>query len=192
MIIEKLSSMTIKVTISKYDMKKYDLDFGSLSENNSKTEKFLRYVLKEILFHLGINLFNESLYIEAFSCSRNNCIFYISVTDARLNEEQKTDSEPEKNIIESGNSTELILFSKDFIKYYSEYCIGSSLYHKNNIYRLIIETLPEKSESIADCASGYGLRRFQGNIRAAETYEYFDCIIKNSAAEKLSGKISLE
>lgn len=190
MIIEKLSSLTIKVTVAQKDMIAYGLDFDSLSENNSNTENLLRYILREISRHLGINLFNESLYIEAFSYTEHSCILYISVTESYINEQLIKNKTPEKTVLESLNSNDLILFSKDFMKYYEEYCFDSSLYYKNNIFRMIIETNSKKAESIADCALSHGLRRLHGNINAAETAEYFDCIIKNSAAEKLSGQMS--
>lgn len=191
MIIEKLSSLTIKVTISNHDMKNYRLDFDSLSENSINTKQLIRHILREISRHLGINLFNESLYIEAFSYNEKKYILYISVTDARINECTDCSNVSEKSIIETADSKKLILFSKDFVKYYSEYCTDSSLYHRNDVFRLIIETVPEKSESVADCAFSHGLHSFHGNICAAETTEYYDCIIENSAAEKLAGQISL-
>ena len=180
MIIEKLSSLTIKVSLSYGELKIYSLDFDSMTEHNENTKNLLKNILKEIYNHLGLNLFNETLYIEAFSGSGQKCILYISVS--------LDSSVTEKTIVESGNCRDIILFSKDLVRYYNDYCKNSSLYHYNNIFRILIESEQAKSKSIADCADSHRLRSMYGNIIEAQTTEYFDCVIDNRAVEKLSGE----
>lgn len=192
MTIEKLSSLTVKVSLSSAELEAYSLDFDLINEYSKNTENLLKYILKEIYIHLGLNLFSENLYIEAFSCSDQKCVLYISVSG---DPDEKiicdNEAEKEKTILETGNSTDMISFSKDIAEYYNDYFSNSSLYHSNNIFRLLIETEPEKSESIADCAASHRLRSMYGNIAEAQTKEYFSCVISEYAVEKLSGSILL-
>ena len=188
MIIEKLSSLTIKVSLSYEELKIYSLDFDSMTEHNENTKNLLKNILKEIYNHLGLNLFNETLYIKAFSGSGQKCILYISVSLDSDEYDYSDSSVTEKTIVESGNCRDIILFSKDLVRYYNDYCKNSSLYHYNNIFRILIESEQAKSKSIADCADSHRLRSMYGNIIEAQTTEYFDCVIDNRAVEKLSGE----
>jgi negative regulator of genetic competence, sporulation and motility len=192
LIIEKLSSLTIKVSITENELSEYALSFDSLNSSDSRTKEFIMYVLREIRSNLGINLCNENLYIEAFSCINKDCILYISAVDLSISDDtENTHEEAGFIIFEATDPHKLIRFSEDIKRYFDEYCISSRLYHHNNVFRLFIELDCEKADSMIDTAFTHGLKYSSDNIIAAKTEEYFVCVIEENAVGKLSGQVLL-
>lgn len=191
MIIEQLSSLTVKVSLTKTDLENHNVNFESLENSNKNTKEFVSSVIDEVRLNLGLDLYNEPLYIEAFSCINNGCILYISAIDNSLYEQP---DQPEENIsefiiLETRSAKMLIRFSIDFLKYFCESHIGSTLYYSDNIFRLIINIHSESYSGILDTAINHGFKYSTDKTLLAYTEEYYSCIFKCNAADKLSGKI---
>lgn len=191
MIIEKLSSLTVKVSLTVNELHAYDLSFECLENNSQNTRALIAYIIHEIRVNLGLNLYSEHLYIEAFSCVNNGCILYISAVDNSLSDKAEENGMTSGIVmLESGTEKNMIRFSVDFDRYFHEYGIDSRLYYSDNIFRLIIHVDPEKFDSVIDTAFTHGLKYCTDESVTAYTQEYFTCIFDESAIEKLSGKKS--
>lgn len=184
MIIEKLSSLTVKVSLNKNELTKYGLCFENLADKDSRTRNLIERIITEIKSSLGINLYNEHLYIEALSGTHQDCIFYISAIETELSDETE---KREKLILETSSEKDLIMFSSVFSKYFSEDYKSSSLYYRKKRFRIIIDASPDKYEDILDSASDCGLTDCHEKYDEACTKEYFICIFEQDAIPKLSG-----
>lgn len=190
MIIEKLSSLTVKVSLSHNELTEFGLNFEKLDSNNTETKQLIKIIIEEIKRNLGLNLHNENLYIETFS-SRNGCILYISVTCTDLGFKiSNTSKRTDYLILETPDEKNLIRFSCDLFRYLEEYVVSSSLYYYNGTFRMILKINIIKKDSITDCAENHILNVMGGIEAKTATEEYFKCIFESEAAERLSGKKS--
>ncbi len=193
MTIEKLSSLTVKVSVTDNELSHFELSFEQLENHDKNTRDLIAYALHEIRNHLGLNLYNEHLYIEAFSCSTCGCILYISVIDSSIYEEPPSGSLfPEELMFETGSEKTIIRFSGDLDKYFTDTHNSSKLFYNNNIFRLIYSINKDFdydiAESIIDTAENYNIRYYTDRIAIAYTEEYYCCIIESDAVPKLAGK----
>lgn len=187
MTIEKLSSLTVKVSLSKNELEKYSLCFDLLENNNKNTRELIAYLVYEIRQKTGVNLYNEHLYIEAFANANYGCILYISAVDTSINEDEE-DNFPDIILLEADNEKNIIKFSKNYMKYFFDKYNKSMLYIKDGIYRIILHINAQKFENIIDSALSNNLKYTAEAKSIAYTCEYFNCIFDSKAIEKLSGQ----
>jgi len=190
MIIEKLSSLTVKITLNNYELDFFGLSFELLKNNDSSTKKLITYILDEIKKSLNINLFDEHLYIEAFSGKHKHCILYISIIY-------------DNDIIKNNNlgfcNGEIMVVSDSLRSLISYSCIlseneifpESDLFLLQNRYLLIIYGIISSDPELPErTAANCGLEYYTDEILNASVKEYGNCIISGDAAGILSGKIS--
>lgn len=194
MTIEKLSSLTVKVSVTDNELRHFELSFEQLENHDRNTRELIAYALHEIRNNLGLNLYNEHLYIEAFSCSTSGCILYISVIDESIYEQPSIRNFfPEELMFETGCEKTIIRFSAELENYFTGTHSNSKLFYNNNIFRLIYSINDDLdydiAESILDTAENYNIRYITDKTAIAYTEEYYVCIIENDAVEKLAGKI---
>lgn len=195
MTIEKLSSLTVKVSVTDNELRHFELSFEQLENHDRNTRELIAYALHEIRNHLGLNLYNEHLYIEAFSCSSSGCILYISVIDESIYEQPMVNNLFQNELMfETGCEKTIIRFSADLDNYFIGTHNNSKLFYNNNIFRLIYKINSDFdydiAESIIDAAENYNIRYITDRTAIAYTEEYFFCIIESDAVPKLAGKLS--
>ncbi|MBP1566203.1 MAG: adaptor protein MecA [Oscillospiraceae bacterium] len=188
MIIEKLSSLTVKVSLSQEDMASHNISFEHIQKDDINTTKLITYIVHEIKENLGLNLYSEHLYIEAFSCTNNNCILYISAIDNEINE--SANCTHGFIILESTSAKSIITFCTELINIFNEYNENSSLYHYKNTFRMILDINPDKFESIEETAIVNSIKYYTDKMTMIYTKEYFNLIFKKDAVNKLSGNLS--
>jgi negative regulator of genetic competence, sporulation and motility len=78
--IDVLSSNTLKLTLSKFDMNDLDIKYESLSPKNPETKRLLAHVLNSIQREskTGFTFSGERLFVEAFPRADGGCMLYIS------------------------------------------------------------------------------------------------------------------
>ncbi len=189
MIIEKLSSLTVKVSITHEELSRYNTNFENLKNGNANTERLISYIIHEIKENLNINLYSEYIYIEAFSCINNSCVLYISAIDENTDPEGINTVLPELLILETNNIKNMIRFSVEITKYLPTSHKNSSLYYCGSKFRMIMDINPENFESIMDTATTNDLKYCTEEKNIPLTEEYFRCIFENSAIGKLSGEL---
>jgi len=189
MIIEKLSSLTVKITLNDYELDFFGLNYELLKNNDSSTKKLITYILDEIKNNININLFNEHLYIEAFSGKHKHCILYISVI--YINDIIKMDNIrycSDKIIIVSECIRSLIKYS--CILSENHIFPESNLFLLQNRYLLIIYDIISSDPELPErTAANCGLEYYTDEILKASAEEYGNCIISGDAVGILSGKI---
>lgn len=190
MIIEKLSSLTVKVSLTQEDMANHNVCFEYIQKDNINTAKLISYIVHEIKENLGIDLYSENLYIEAFSCTNNNCILYISAIDKTDDISDPSVLPPDFIILETNSAKNIIRFSVELMKYFYEYHKSSSLYHNRNIFRMILDTTDDYNGSIIETAVANNLKYYTDDLTLAHTKEYFKCVLSNNAVKNLSGNKS--
>ncbi|MDO5558670.1 MAG: adaptor protein MecA [Oscillospiraceae bacterium] len=211
MIIEQLSSLTVKVSLTASELYEHNVDFDSLENDDKNTRSLVSDVINQINIKLGLNFFNEHLYIEAFSGRESGCILYISVVNNSLYDEDELvdfmDSDFSQDFELSDNSDNkdvsvnvimfettvprsLILLAVFLDKFYHSYTSQSSLYFCDNIYRLLVTTQSTYSNEILNSGFQSGINCISSDLQSCRTIEYCQCIFDENAIEKLTGKMS--
>lgn len=190
MTIEKLSSLTLKITLNDYELNYFGLNFELLQNNDSCTKKLITYILDEIKNSLDISLFNEHLYIEAFSASQKKCILYISVINENCFIKKQSDKNYPEGIMVISECFRPLIFYSCILSEYS-ICTQSSLFLLQNRYILILYDLKTADYELPErTAENCGLKYYTDDILKASAEEYGNCIISGDAVGILSGKIS--
>ncbi len=185
MIIKKLSSTAVKISISRNEMKEYGVDFEDFNENNGETVIMINDILKKIKYNTGLNLISSKLFVEAFSTgSGSDCIIYISTVDE---DDEETYEPCLYYLFDFENIKNCTGFLNHLSDEYAKAFISCSLYYLKPVFRLAVKITAEYEEYITACASEFGTISGYGETAYACTDEHYDCIIRENAVEKLSG-----
>lgn len=191
--IDVLSNSTVKITLTRLDMKDYDVRYENLSRKSPDTKKLLSEVLKVV--SLESDMFFDAnadrLFIEAFPRSDGGCMLYIS----SLEEEERA-MKPKKNELVSHLLTCHVEGVDNLAKLCSTLCsqkaakgieFTSSLYGKGSKFRLIVsaESGIMRLEAVL---KEYGTV-FYDDLSAASAREHYTEISAENAAEVISSCI---
>lgn len=183
MIIEKLSSTAVKISIDNMEMLDYGVSFETLSEDSIETKAMITALLKDINYNTGIDLMTSKLFIEAFSIDETrSCIIYISA----INDNDNDISEPYLyyvfNFENIENCTAFINHMSDETR---KAILKSSLYLCGDILLMSMEFLSEYEENIIFSAMEFGGISGCGELYCVYADEHYECILKCNAAENL-------
>lgn len=182
--IEFISRYTVKATLSCRDLARFDLDYESISETNTKTKKLIIYILNELLRLKGTDFSEEHLFIEVFPTINGGCLLYLTASSDQTNDTLPQEEPPTEFIFSFSDTDELINCAAELRKLFGKYIRNSSLYYSDDDFRLIIEitesSVPEKM------SDKYRNEQNELNIRAAHIREHCTMLISNHAVERLS------
>ena len=138
MVIQIISSNTIKITLDGHDMDCYNVSFEKLDRANPETKHLLLDLIQYIQDEKKIDLSSERLFVEAFPKDDGGCLLYISVLSNSMK------STPDKNslynsiICKMTSPQELIEISHQIYNNFNHILHNSELYFSDNTYILRI------------------------------------------------------
>lgn len=188
MLIELISSTTLKITLSELDMLDYNIDYDSLDKSNPKTKHLLMELIDIIKEEEDIDLCSEKLYIEAFPQNDGGCLLYISVISDKL---KYSTHEPYFLICEIKNVFYLQTIVSLLISNNDNLITESRLYYLNDIYRLVLEVDSKLYQKVIIILNEFMISFSTDKTISAYTQEHFNCLINKDALLVLSELLSL-
>ncbi|MGN1411473.1 MAG: adaptor protein MecA [Oscillospiraceae bacterium] len=185
MIIEQLSDICVKFTLTHLELEAYNLEFGSIGRYDANTRTMISNLiyLAENQQDINVNFGSSEVYVEAFSCNNGNCIIYIS-----LIENHSIYKNLERSnffLCKSDNLNHLIRMSSQLVKFASDDISKSSLYLQNEIFILLIECTKKSFEKILLIVTEfceYSTKR----PTLEQINEYWYCLAQENALKRLS------
>jgi negative regulator of genetic competence, sporulation and motility len=150
LLIEQLSDICVKFTLTQNELKTYNLEFNDIGRYDLNTRAMISNLidLAENSQDISINFGSNEVYVEAFMCSNENCIIYISlIVSDRL---YKYNPPKEFNFFmcKSQNLKHLVRMSAQLMKFSIHGITSSSLYLQSETFILLIDCTSETFESI--------------------------------------------
>ncbi|MCC8068197.1 MAG: adaptor protein MecA [Ruminococcus sp.] len=184
MLIEQLSDISVKFTLSQSELNEYNLDFNSISRYDANTRTMISHLilLAESQEGIDVHFGNSEVYVEAFSCSDGRYIVYISLIE-----------NPHRYLVErsnfflcmSDNLNHLIRLSKQLVKFSLDDINSSTLYLQDDVFFLLIECTKKSFEKILYSVMEfceYTTKRPNSDI----IDEHWHCLAQPNALQRLS------
>lgn len=185
LIIEQLSDICVKFTLTHLELKAYNLEFSSIGRYDANTRAMISNLiyLAENQQDIRVNFGSSEVYVEAFSCNNGNCIIYISLIE---NHNIYRDLEKSNFFLcKSDNLNHLIRMSSQLIKFASDDISKSSLYLEDEIFILLLECNKKSFEKILFIISEfceYSTKR----PTLEQINEYWYCLAQEDALNRLN------
>lgn len=185
MLIEQLSDISIKYTLSEKELLEFNVNFDSISRYDSNTRLMISHLmlLAETKTDISIQFGDSEVYVEAFSCNNGNCIIYISLIKQEVH--HKGIEKSNFFICNTDNLNHLIRLSKQLLNF-SQYDItSSSLYLKDDTFFLLLEFNRKSFEKILYAITEfceYSTKRPNNQ----QLIEYYQCLAPDNALSRLS------
>lgn len=169
------------VMISRSELEDFGVTYDSLDYSSDKTKLIIRFALEKINEKADDpRFFERGMTIEALPDSDGGCMLFFNFT--KNSGRALIKNEPEFYTAESPDFENLCAFCASAEKL--NLFITSSLYKKNGAYRLVFSSCRLSREGTEDIMSEFA------DVKPAravnETYEYWDEVIGDNAAETLA------
>lgn len=185
--IDIIGSDTVKVTLNKAEMLCYNIRFENIDCKSPEMKAFILDIIGIIKVRKNLDLDAKRLYIEAFPKKDGGCMIYISpIEEQEKNQIIKTKSAYTSVIAEFNDFELAVKLSKKLAKSFNHIIHSSSLYEKNNCYRIIIEVFSKLEARICSVACEYGASFEKSLLAFAETREHYNCLISSNAIDVIS------
>lgn len=169
------------VIIPRSELDDFGVTYDSLDYSSDKTKLIVRFALEKICEKTkDPRFFERGMLIEALPDSDGGCMLFFNFTQSAGKTLIK--NEPEFYAAESGNLENLCAFC--FAVEKQNLCITSSLYKRNNIYRLVFSSCRFIREATEDIISEFAEVKPSASIN--ETYECWEEVIKECASQRLA------
>ena len=172
-----ISETTVKISLTKEELSKLDLNFDSLSEDSYKAKLFFSVILSATGF---VNFKNA--FVEVFDLRDEGCVIYISKI-------------PDKHImtaafvtIETKKPEQLLHYAKKLVGLFKN-SLNSSLYNHGDSYRLVVKYSGKPDSELKKFISNKFVRVSFDRLTAELTCEHSEVwkiLISQNALEKLS------
>lgn len=190
MVIQIISSNTIKITLDGHDMDCYNVSFEKLDRANPETKHLLLDLIQYIQDEKKIDLSSERLFVEAFPKDDGGCLLYISVLSNSMK------STPDKNslynsiICKMTSPQELIEISHQIYNNFNHILHNSELYFSDNTYILILHTFKKADKKMKIIINEYCEVISSNDLNTSLIKEYYDCLFPLNAIEEIIKKVS--
>lgn len=187
MLIEQLSDICVKFTLTHLELKEYNLEFNSIGRYDTNTRNMISNLigLAENKQDINIKFGLSEVYVEAFSCQNGNCIIYISLIENNNSYNNKGIEKGNFFLCKTDNLNYLIRMSSQLVKFSSSDISSSSLYLQNENFILLIECSKKAFEKIL-----FTVVEFCEYSTKRPTFEqineYCQCLAQENALQRLN------
>lgn len=188
MLIEIISSNTIKVVLDEFDMSAYDISFDQLDRSSPETKKLLIDLIENINEEKNVNLTDERIFVEAFPKDDGGCLLYLSMLGNNIK------IAPEKNSLYSSvvckitNPETLRMLASELYTLYSHITHNSELYYSDGNYHLILHTFKRADKNMRNFLNEYCEIVGTNETDCSYIREYSQCIFPINAIEDINKK----
>lgn len=187
MIIEIISSTTIKIVLDEEDMSVYDISFDKLDRTNPETKRLLIDLIEIIRFEKNIDLAEERLFVEAFPKDDGGCLLYLSAL-ATNNYNSDKSSLYNTIICKVTSPSVLLKVSSKLYTLFNHILHNSELYYLDSVYILILHTFKRADKKVKTLLTEFCDITGYGETDASTIREYYTCIYPLNAIEELKNK----
>lgn len=183
MLIEQLSDISVKFTLTQSELAEYNLDFNSISRYDANTRTMISHLIllaenkEDITVHFG----SSEVYVEAFSCNDSRYIIYISL----IENPHKTLERNNFFVCITDNLNHLIRLSKQLVRFSLNDISSSTLYMEDDNFFLFIDCTRKSFEKIL-----FAITEFCEYSNKRPNYdtinEYWQCLAEFNAIQRLS------
>lgn len=188
MVIDVISSNTIKIVLDENDMLLYNVSFDKLDRSSPETKKLLIDLIKNIKDEKSIDLSAEKLFVEAFPKDDGGCLLYLSM----LNNNIKANTEKinlYNSIICTIDSPEMLLtISSKLYCHFSHLLHNSELYYRDGNYLMILHTFKKSDKKLKIFLSEYCEILGTNEIDASLIREHYNCVFPIDAIDEIIKK----
>ena len=188
MVIEVISSNTIKVILTEDDMSSYDVSFEKLDRSNPETKRLLVELISSIKSEKNIDLSSERLFVEAFPKDDGGCLLYLSMLGNNV--KIQTDKTTVYNTIvcKITSPQALMQICTKICEHYNHIIHNSELYYSNGIYQLILQIYKKTDRKLKLMLNEFCNISGTSEIEASVIREHFSCIFAIDAIEETNNK----
>lgn len=185
MLIEIISSNTIKVELDELDMSAYDISFDKLDRSSPETRKLLVDLIDDINKEKDIDLTEERIFVEAFPKDDGGCLLYLSMLGNTITTAEKN-SIYNSSICKITTPETLSKLASELYKLYNHITHNSELYYKDGNYFLILHTFKRADKKLKYFLNEYCEIIGRTEIDCSYIREYSQCIFSVNAIEEIN------
>ncbi len=185
--IKFLNNNTLKLTLSKKDMKEHNITYEILNNNKKITKNLSLNLLHNIEKLISINPSEDKIFIESFKTKENGCMLYISNSyDNKLPKTKKIKIKTTIPLIATfKKKSNMNNFCKNISNLNENIKFKSELYSFNDEFVLIIFVPQEKKEESLALIKEFGKIYGKGNIKYSIIKEHCKPIFKKNSIENI-------
>lgn len=192
MLIEIISSNTIKVILDEYDMAIYDISFEQLDRSSPETKRLLIDLIESINEEKNIDLSEERIFVEAFPKDDGGCLLYLSMLNSNVKVTPEKTSLYTSIICTIDDYSILKNLCSNLYNLYSHITHNSELYYRDGHYYIILHTFKRADNKMRTFLNEYCAITGNGETDCSYIREYCQCIFSLNAIEEVTKKTSSE
>ena len=188
MVIEIISSNTIKIILNENDMSLYDISFDKLDRSNPETKRLLIDLIDNIKDEKNIDLSSERLFVEAFPKDDGGCLLYLSILNSNVKVTPEKSSLYNTLICKIDSPEVLLSVTSKIYEMFNHILHNSELYYSDGTYQLILQIFKKADKKLKTILSEFCQISGNGEIEASAIREHYTCIFPINAIEEISRK----
>ncbi len=188
MVIETISSNTIKIILNENDMSLYDISFDKLDRSNPETKRLLIDLIDNIKDEKNIDLSSERLFVEAFPKDDGGCLLYLSILNSNVKVTPEKSSLYNTLICKIDSPEVLLSVTSKIYEMFNHILHNSELYYSDGTYQLILQIFKKADKKLKTILGEFCQISGNGEIEASAIREHYTCIFPINAIEEISRK----
>ena len=188
MVIEVISSNTIKVILDENDMSSYDVSFEKLDRSSPETKRLLIDLIERIREEKSIDLSSERLFVEAFPKEDGGCLLYLSMLNSNVKVIPEKSNLYNTVICRTDSPKDLMTIASKLYHLYSHILHNSELYYLEGVYILILHTFKRADKKLRSFLSEFCELTGSGDVDSSAIREHFSCVFPINAIEEINKK----
>lgn len=188
MVIEIISSNTIKIILNENDMSLYDISFDKLDRSNPETKRLLIDLIDNIKDEKNIDLSSERLFVEAFPKDDGGCLLYLSILNSNVKVTPEKSSLYNTLICKIDSPEVLLSVTSKIYEMFNHILHNSELYYSDGTYQLILQIFKKADKKLKTILGEFCQISGNGEIEASAIREHYTCIFPINAIEEISRK----
>ncbi len=188
MVIEIISSNTIKIILNENDMSLYDISFDKLDRSNPETKRLLIDLIDNIKDEKNIDLSSERLFVEAFPKDDGGCLLYLSILNSNVKVTPEKSSLYITLICKIDSPEVLLEVTSKIYEMFNHILHNSELYYSDGTYQLILQIFKKADKKLRTILGEFCQISGNSEIEASVIREHYTCIFPINAIEEISRK----
>lgn len=188
MVIEVISSNTIKVILSQDDMSLYDVSFEKLDRSNPETKRLLLDLIDDIKEQKNVDLSSERLFVEAFPKDDGGCLLYLSMLNSNVHISADRPTVYNTLICTMSSPQSLMQVCSRIYEYYNHIVHNSELYYDNGTYQLILQIYRKTDRKLRTMLNEFCEISGSTDLEASVIREHYTCLFAIDAVEEINRK----
>ena len=188
MVIELISSNTIKVVLDEDDMLSYDVSFDKLDRSSPETKRLLIDLIESIKEEKSIDLSSEKLFVEAFPDEEGGCLLYLSMLSSNIKVTPENGSLYNSIICRIDSPDVLLKVCSRLYNLFNHILHNSELYYQDGTYQLILHIFKKADKKLKIFLSEFCEIVGTGEIDSSSVREHYTCVFPINAIEELNKK----